>query len=86
MEASLYLHTICKNGTKTATKQEILEKCDERNDEWASQVRVGVCGAVSDLHAADARYHKSCCAIFMSPRSRSVAQREVMKTNHCRWS
>ena len=27
------------------------------SDEWASQVRVRVCGAVSYLHAADACYH-----------------------------
>ena len=70
MDASLYLHTIVRMGQKQSLKQEILKKCDEQNDEWASQ------GAVSDLHAADACYHKSCRAIFISPRSRSVAQRE----------
>ena len=54
---------IVRTGQKQSLKQEILEKCDERNDEWASQVRVRVCGAVSDLHAADARYHKSCLCL-----------------------
>ena len=34
-----------------------------------------MCGAVSDLHAADARYHKSCRATFMSPNSTSAALR-----------
>ena len=32
-----------------------------------------MCGAVSDLHAADARYHKSCRVSFMSPKSTSAA-------------
>ena len=38
-------------------KQSILDTCDKRRDEITSQVRVCVEGAVSDLHAADARYH-----------------------------
>lgn len=38
----------------------ILETCDTRNDGWASEVRVCVLGALSDLHAADARYHVDC--------------------------
>ena len=29
-----------------------LDKCVERNDEWAHQVRVRIGGAISDLHAA----------------------------------
>ena len=29
-------------------KQSILDKCIERNDEWAGQVRVHVEGAISD--------------------------------------
>lgn len=32
-----------------------------------------MCGAVSDLHAADARYHKGCRVSFMSPKSTSAA-------------
>ena len=32
-----------------------------------------MCGAVSDLHAADACYHKSCRVTFMSPNSTSAA-------------
>ena len=39
-------------------------------------MRVRVYGAVSDLNAADACYHKSCCALFMSLRSKSGAPRE----------
>ena len=32
-----------------------------------------MCGAVSDLHAADARYHKGCCVSFMYQKSTSAA-------------
>ena len=60
-------------GHKKSLKQKILDKCDERNDKWASQVRVRVCGTVSDLHAADARYHKGCRVSFMYQKSTSVA-------------
>lgn len=54
-------------------KEEILHKCDERNDKWASEVRLRVAGAVSDLHAADARYHVDCRTRFTSQRSVSAA-------------
>ena len=41
-------------GSATKTfKQNILEKCDIRNDEW------------SDRHAADGRYHVDCMTNFM---------------------
>ena len=36
-------------------------------------MRVRVEGAVSDLHAADARYHVNCMTSFMSPKSVSAA-------------
>ncbi len=68
-------------GHKQSLKQGILDKCEERNDEWASQVRVRICGAVSDLHAADARYHKSCRVSFMSPKSTSAAQRAEQESH-----
>ena len=40
----------------------------ERNDEWAGQVRVHVDGPISDLHAADGRYHVYCMFKFMNKR------------------
>ena len=58
----------CGSGSKTF-KQSILDKCIERNDEWAGQVRVYVEGAMSDLHAADGRYHVDCMSKFMNKRS-----------------
>ena len=49
-------------------KQEILNVCQTRHDEWSAEVRVRVLGAVSDLHAADTRYHAECKLNFMSPK------------------
>ena len=49
-------------------KQVILNVCDSRN-EWANHVKIRIQGAVSDLHAADARYHEDCKSSFMAPRS-----------------
>ena len=40
-----------------------------RNDEWAQQVRLQIAGAVSDLHAADAQYHKDCMSLFRGSRN-----------------
>ena len=50
-------------------KDVILKACDMRNDEWAQKVRIRVEGAVSDLHAADAQYHKDCMSTFRGPRN-----------------
>ena len=50
-------------------KHAILSVCDARNDEWANDVKLRVQGAISDLHAADARYHEDCKSSFMAPRS-----------------
>ena len=39
--------------------------CSERNGEWSDEVRVRIEGAVSDLHAAEARYHVDCYSRFV---------------------
>ena len=50
-------------------KETILQVCRDRNDQWAKDVELRVLGAVSDLHAADARYHRDCRPSFMGPKS-----------------
>ncbi|CAH3187555.1 unnamed protein product, partial [Porites lobata] len=40
----------------------------------AGEVRTRVEGALSDLHAADARYHVNCMTCFMAPRSVAAAK------------
>ena len=50
-------------------KEHLLKKCQERGDEWGHQVRICTEGAVSDLHATEARYHRDCMFRFFSNRS-----------------
>ena len=58
-------------------KESILHVCSERNDAMAGEVRTRVEGALSDLHAADARYHVNCMTCFMAPRSVAAAKNTV---------
>ena len=37
-----------------------MRKCVEKNDEWGNEVCIRIQGALSDLHAADAQYHRDC--------------------------
>ena len=53
---------------KTSYKQYLLEKCASRDDVLAEEVRSRVVGLVSDLHAAEARYHKDCMCRFFANR------------------
>jgi len=64
--------TAARTGQKTF-KESILDICTKRDDEQAHQVRSYVEGALSDLHAADERYHVDCMTSFMSPRSINAA-------------
>ena len=57
-------------------KEANLEACDSRKDERARQVEMRIMGAVSDLHAADARYHDGCRKSVMSQRSVVFASKE----------
>ena len=47
-------------------KDTILETCEKRNDKVANDVRCLIASAVSDIHAADARYHSDCMQGVMS--------------------
>ena len=50
-------------------KSTIMDKCDQLNNDIADKVRIRINGAPSDLHAADAQYHKDCYSRFMSGRN-----------------
>ena len=54
-------------------KTVIMDTCRARRDQWANEILVRVQGAVSDLHAADARYHYDCRTKFMAPKSVHLA-------------
>ena len=43
--------------------------CDMRYDETVDKIRIRDQGAIGDLHAADARYHKDCHDMFMYSKS-----------------
>ena len=49
----------------------ILQRCEERNDEWGNEVYLRIQGALSDLHVADAQYHRDCLEKFKSNASQS---------------
>ena len=60
-----YLCKTASSGTGLSFKDSILEVCGRWKDAWANQVEVRLQGAISDLHAAEARYHDSCRKNFM---------------------
>uniref|UniRef100_UPI00358F791D uncharacterized protein isoform X1 n=1 Tax=Myxine glutinosa TaxID=7769 RepID=UPI00358F791D len=47
----------------------LIEKCDTRGDKWGEDVKHRVQGAISDLHAVEARYHRDCVSRFFANRS-----------------
>ena len=54
-------------GKNVTFNQAVLDVCAARNDDWSNDVERRIRGAVSDLHAADARYHVDCRNKFMTP-------------------
>ena len=61
---------------KTPYKEYILDKCKTRNDDWANEVSHRVLGVVSDLHAAEARYHRDCMSRFFANRKQKTVEQE----------
>lgn len=63
---------LCKTADheieKNTFKETIIDVCNKRGDTWGEDVRICVEGALSDLHAADARYHDVCRKNFMNER------------------
>ena len=63
---------LCKTADRmgqNSFKDEILDICAKRQDTQSAEVRVRLEGAISDLHAADARYHNDCGKSFMNYRN-----------------
>jgi len=59
---------VCRTGDDVDFKGAILRTCAKRNDKHAEDVRLRVEGSISDLHAAEARYHVDCRARFMTTK------------------
>lgn len=55
----------------------MIEACKKRSDNWVAEVRLRLDGAVSEIHAADARYHVDCKSKILSPKSVASATKSV---------
>ena len=67
---------VCREGERFGNKglkEAILETCDKRKDIQSEQIRVRMAGVLTDLHAADVRYHVDCKATFLSSKSIQAA-------------
>ncbi|CAH1798185.1 unnamed protein product, partial [Owenia fusiformis] len=72
-KAAYICRTVNKSLGERSLKERILETCRKRSDDQARLVEIRVSGAVSDLHAADARYHGKCYSSFLGTRNVSAA-------------
>ena len=54
-------------------KDFILKICDIRNDSWSADVKFRVNTAMSDQHAANARYHADCKLLFLHSKYVDIA-------------
>lgn len=72
-----YCRTADRGKLQRTFKEVILDTCDQRNDQWGDQVRLRIQATVSDLHAADAKYHRDCLQTFKSLRHLDNAQIEA---------
>ena len=61
-------------------KDFILKICDIRSDSWSSDVKSRVNSALSDLHAADARYHQDCRLSFLHSKYVDLAAKTSGRT------
>lgn len=55
----------CDRPGRTPFKNVLLDICDQRNDDLGRQVEIRIKGALTDLPAADAQYHKRCYDDFV---------------------
>ena len=76
-----YLCKTSERKRRPIYKETVQKACDERNDEWATKVRVRLrdTRANQDLHAADARYHDDCRRIFTNERNVESAKKTKIK-------
>ena len=62
---------------KTMSKEAILRQAYGRNDAWGREVAFRANLVVSNLHAADARYHRDCIAKFFTNKPSAESSTEV---------
>ena len=66
-------------GIRSIYTQYILDHCSKRGGKWASDVSSRIVGDISDLHAADARYHKNCYRAFFTNRQSAPTENRYGK-------
>ena len=66
--------TTADHGPKSKTfKETIIGICEERRDKRSKEVSVRLHGAISDLHAVDAHYHRVCYKEFVESEISNIA-------------
>ncbi len=66
---SIQADGVLPKGESRGLKEAIYETCGKRTDIQSDQILVRMAGVLTDLHAADVRYHVDCKATFLSPKS-----------------
>lgn len=86
-----YLCRTADREGQVSFKDTVLRHAKQRSDKWGNEVVLRANSAVSDLHAADARYHKDCMSKFFSNAPSSVTEKpekvldqliEYLHSNH----
>ena len=57
----------------------LIKVCGQRGDSHAEEVSSRITGAITNLYAADARYHQTCLTTFVSSRNISAAVESTSK-------
>ena len=60
-------------------KDNLIKVCEQRGDSHAVEVSSRITCAITDLHAADARYHQTCFTTFVSSRNIAAAVASTSK-------
>ena len=78
---------LCRTADRPGKRQfkhAVLEECIRIDDQQSRDVQLRVSGAVSDLHAAEARYHDKCSKLFFlrtfaTPQQRHESQEDTFR-------
>ena len=67
---------------KITSKEYIMKRADERNDDWGRGVKCWITFPVTDLPAADARYHKDCHVKFFCNQHSPLHSYQIVHLKH----
>jgi hypothetical protein len=72
--------SLCQSG-QTSLKEAILDVCKKQNDDKSNAIQVRLHGAVSDLAAVGARYHRDCASKFLSLGHSKKKDKNIVMTD-----